>query len=54
MPKPDAFSIDLESFLDAVPEMIVYHDDKLNVIWAKHAASEFSGFHKEKWIGRKN
>ncbi|MFH0728467.1 MAG: ATP-binding protein [Pseudomonadota bacterium] len=51
MPMADAFTIDFESLLDAVPEMIVYHDDKLNVVWANQAASEFAGLRKEEMVG---
>ncbi len=46
-------SLLLESILDAVPEMIVYHDDLLNVVWANQAAADFVGLKREEMFGRR-
>ncbi|MBI5252520.1 MAG: PAS domain S-box protein [Desulfomonile tiedjei] len=43
----------LESLLDAMPEMVVYHDDNLNVIWANRAAAEFVGLKPEEMAGKR-
>ncbi|MFH0826142.1 MAG: ATP-binding protein [Pseudomonadota bacterium] len=43
----------LESLLDAMPEMVVYHDDDLNVIWANTAAARFVGLSREEMIGKR-
>ncbi len=43
----------LEALLDAMPEMLVYHDDNLNVIWANQAAARFVGLTREEMIGRR-
>ena len=42
----------LESILDAMPEMIVYYDGELNVIWANRAAAEFVGLNREEMFGK--
>jgi PAS domain-containing protein len=52
MSMTDANPIDFEFLLDAVPEMLVYHDDKLNVVWANRAASEVAGLQKEEMVGK--
>ncbi len=43
----------LESFLDAMPEMIVYHDHDLNVLWTNQAAAEFVGLKREEMVGNR-
>lgn len=43
----------LESFLDAMPEMIVYHDHNLNVLWTNQAAAEFVGRTREEMVGNR-
>ena len=42
----------LESILDAMPEFVVYYDQRLNVIWANRAAAEHVGLKREKMVGK--
>jgi len=47
--KKDRF---FEAILDAIPEMIVYHDCDLNVLWANKATADFVGLTREDIIGK--
>ncbi len=42
----------LESILDAMPEMIVYYDEDLKVIWANRAAAEFVNLDRSEMLGK--
>ena len=42
----------LESILDAMPEFIVYYDQRLNVTWANRAAAEHIRLTREKMVGK--
>jgi PAS domain S-box-containing protein len=52
LPFENARASFFKSVLDAIPEFIVYYDDKLNVVWANRAASEDAGMAREEFIGR--
>jgi PAS domain S-box-containing protein len=41
-----------ESFLDAIPEFIIYYDDEMNILWANRAAAEDAGTTQEEMIGK--
>jgi PAS domain S-box-containing protein len=41
-----------EAILDSVPEMIVYHDRDLNVLWANKATGDFVGLSRDDIIGK--
>jgi PAS domain S-box-containing protein len=45
-------AIPFEAILDTMSEMIVYHDDALNVLWANGAAAEFVGLRPEEMVGK--
>jgi PAS domain S-box-containing protein len=42
----------LEAILDTMPEMIIYHDYDLNVLWANKSAGDQVGLTREDMIGR--
>ncbi|MFC1862644.1 PAS domain S-box protein [Thermodesulfobacteriota bacterium] len=42
----------LEAILDSIPEMILYHDSQLNVLWANKATGDFVGLTREDIIGK--
>lgn len=46
-------AIFLRLILDTIPEMIVYHDEELNIVWANKAAAAFAGLKREDFIGKK-
>ena len=42
----------LEAILDAMPQMIIYHDSNLNVIWANKVAGDYVGLKRDEMIGK--
>ena len=51
-PAPTSSETVFESILDAMPEMIVYYDDELKVIWANRAAAERVELNREEMFGK--
>ncbi len=51
-PAPASLETVFESILDAMPEMVVYYDDELKVIWANRAAAERVGLNREEMFGK--
>jgi PAS domain S-box-containing protein len=42
----------MESIIDAMPEFIIYYDEKLNVVWANRSAADDAKSIKEEMIGK--
>ena len=46
-------TLPFKAILDTMSEMIVYHDDDLNVLWANRAAADFVGLQPEEMVGKR-